>query len=184
MVQGRSDEPSIMTPSITETDLRTALRAFLLAVAPAGTEAVRGYGNLVPMPKSGSLVVFTEMRREQLAQTTHTYTPPTDPAPAAGTEDIARSTAIHFQLDVYGEAAGDTAQVITNLLRDAWGVDFFDSYNIAPLYVTDPVSMPLVAGEQQYIQRRIVSIALQASMVVTVDVEFADNLITTLVEVT
>lgn len=167
-----------MTPAITESAMFTGLRAFLLAVAPSGAEVVQGLGNRVPMPSAGTLVVMTELRREQMAQTTHEYRPGDDE------EDIARSTAVHFQLDVYGEMAGDTAQVITNLLRDAWGVDFLDPHNIAPLYATDPVSMPLISGEMQYVQRRVISIALHANLIVTVPAEFADNLITTLVEVT
>ncbi|WP_374413285.1 LIC_12616 family protein [Novosphingobium colocasiae] len=173
-----------MTPAITESALYSALRAFLLAVAPSATEVVRGNVNRVPMPKAASLIVMTEVRREQLAQTTHAYAPPTDPIPAIGSETVARSTAIHIQLDVYGEAAADTAQVITTLFRDAWGCDFLASRNVAPLYATEPMNMPLVTGESQYVQRRIVTVALQANVEVTVPAEFADNLITTLVEVT
>lgn len=163
-----------MTPSLTGSGIDTALRAFLLAVSPAGTEAVKGFGNLVPMPKSASLVVFTPLNRQQMAQTVHDYAPDDD------TQDVIRSTAFNYLLDVYGPAAADTAQVITTLLRDAWGCDFLASRGVAPLYTEDPSLMPLVTGEAQYVQRWMVRCALHANVAVTVPAEFADTVITTL----
>lgn len=176
LVQGRNHEPDAMTPAITSEDAFIALRTFLLDIVPVGTEIVQGLDNRVPMPGVDGWVVMTETRLQKMAQTTHDY------SPDAGQKTVARSTALHYQLDVYGEAAADTAQVITTLLADAHGVDALKPSGIAPLYCEDPLQMPLLAGEQQYIKRMMVRCALHGIIVVTVDQQFADNLITTLTE--
>lgn len=172
-----------MTPSLTLTAAFTALRTFLLGILPAGTEVVQGQANRVPMPQGGNFVVMTPMRIEQMAQTVHEVTPPNAPAPALGTDEIARSATLHFQLDVYGPASGDNATIITTLLRDSYGAEAFASTDFNPLYAEDPFQMPLVAGEQQWIQRWTIRAALHGHFAVTVPQGFADTLITELSEV-
>lgn len=53
--------------SITEIDVRTVLRAFLLAVLPVGVEVVAGQDNRVPEPKGADFVTMTPLFRERLA---------------------------------------------------------------------------------------------------------------------
>lgn len=173
-----------MTPSLTLTATFSALRTFLLAILPAQTEVVQGQANRVPMPQSGNFVVMTPSRLQQMAQTVHDWAEPTAPAPAPGSDEISRSTALHFQLDVYGPASAENATVITTLLRDSYGYEALKPSGIAPLYAEDPFQMPLVAGEQQWIQRWTIRAALHGNIAVTVPVEFADTLITELLEVT
>jgi hypothetical protein len=172
-----------MTPSLTMTDAFTALRTFLLSILPAGTEVVQGQANRVPMPQGGNFVVMTPMHLQQMAQTVHEVTPPTAPAPALGTDEISRSTALHIQLDVYGPTSAENATVITTLFRDSYGTEAFAETGLAPLYAEDPFQMPLVAGEQQWIQRWTIRAALHGSIAVTVPQGFADTLITELSEV-
>lgn len=163
-------------PSLSLEAVFTALGDFLTAVLPAGTEVIRGQVNRVPMPASDNFAVMTEHTRQQLAQVVNAYDV------NAGTETIARSTAIAVQVDVYGTRAADNAQVLTTLLRSRWGADFFAARPVAPLYCADPQQMPILAGEQQWIQRWMVLTTLHASPGVTVPAQFADALITTLTE--
>jgi hypothetical protein len=165
-----------MIPSITSDNLFRALGDLLTTIAPAGTEIVRGQQNRVPMPASDSFIVMTEAQRQQNAQTTHDYDP------EAGSNDIGRSTTFRIQVDVYGAAAGDTAQAIVTLLRDAYGFDFLKPHGVAPLYCEDPTQMPLIAGEQQYIQRWTIRVLLHANVAISTSQDFADTLITTLKE--
>ncbi|AXU19713.1 hypothetical protein C7W88_12865 [Novosphingobium sp. THN1] len=179
----RDHEADVVTPSLTLTAAFTALRIFLLGILPAGTEVTQGQANRVPMPQGRNFVVMTPMRFEQMAQTVHQVTPPNAPAPALGTDEIARSMALHFQLDVYGPSSGENATVITTLLRDSYGTEAFIATGFSPLYVEDPFQMPLVAGEQQWMQRWTIRLALHGHFVVTVPQSFADTLITELSEV-
>ena len=165
-----------MTPSLTESQALAALRAFLLAILPAGIEVTRGQANRVPMPL-GQFVAITPTRRMQMAQNAHAY----DPTGQA--ETIERSTRFDFQLDVYGDASPENAQVITTLLRDEYGATALKPSGVAPLYCSDPMQMPLIAGEQQYIDRWTMTVALHSNVGVTVPMGFANTLITTLTEI-
>lgn len=173
-----------MTPSVTQEQVYTALRSFLLAVLPANTEVIQGQINRVPMPRGPNWVLMQDMRRQQMAMNVHTYDPPTDPIPAIGSEDIERSTSLDFQIDVYGPLSADNAQVVATLFRDAWAVEKFKDNGLAPLNCTEPAQLPLLAGEQQWIQRWTTTATLHGNITVTVPAEFADTLITTLSEVT
>lgn len=166
------------SPSITEDQIMTGLRAFILDVLPKdqGIEVVQGQDNGVPMPAAGDFVVMTPARRQQLSQTARAYDPD------AGEKEVSRSTSLHFQLDTYGPNASDYVQIITTLFRDEYGFNFFKARGLAPLYCDDGAQMPLISGEQTYIQRWTMHGLLQANLAVTVDQEFADTLITTLRE--
>jgi hypothetical protein len=56
-----------MTPSVTQSDVCTALRAFILNVLPAGTECVLAQVNRVPEVHSDNYVLMTPLRRPRLA---------------------------------------------------------------------------------------------------------------------
>ncbi|WP_083274593.1 phage neck terminator protein [Novosphingobium resinovorum] len=170
-----SQKPSV---SLTEEQIFTGLRAFLLNVLADDVEVFQGQDNNVPMPTRENFVVMTASARQQLSQTVHTYDP------EEGEKEISRSTSMHFQLDTYGPNASDNVQVITTLFRDAYGVDFLRPFGLAPLFCDDGAQMPLVTGEKQYLQRWTMRGVLQTNLAVTLPAEFADNLITTLVEVT
>lgn len=160
--------------SLTEDDIMTALRAFILSIMPAGVEAIQGQDNFVPMPGAGDFIVMTPAKREQFSQTAHAYDG------SAGTEEISRSTSLHFQLDTYGPNASDNVQVLTTLFRDDFGFRFFKPYGLAPLYCDDGQQMPLISGEKTWIQRWMMRGVLQTNLAVTVPSDFADTLITTL----
>jgi hypothetical protein len=159
-----------MNPALTEDAILTALRAFLLDVLPSGVEVVQGQNNRVPEPTGPDHVVMTPDRRTQMAQTTHDWNAD------GGTIGVNRSSALHFQLDVYGPNSADNGQVITTLFRDSYGCDFFRSYGVQPLYCDDGQQMPLVNGEEQYENRWMIRATLQANILVTVAAGFADTL--------
>jgi hypothetical protein len=180
-VQGRdhaADAGALMaiTVSLTEDQILTGLRAFLLAVLPDGIEVVQGQDNRVSMPAGANFVIMTPARREQLSQTAHTYDA------QAETKEVGRSTGLHFTLDVYGPDGSDNTQVITTLFRDEYGFVFLAPYGLAPLYCDDGQQMPLVTGEEQWLQRWMMRGVLQTNLGVTVPQEFADQLTAHLIE--
>lgn len=70
------------------------------------------------------------------------------------------------QFDFYGEQAGDWASVAETLWRDAYAVDIL-SPEAVPLY-TDTASMvPLVTGEDQFLERFVMTAVLQWNPQVT-----------------
>lgn len=163
--------------SLTEDQIMTALRAFILAVLPTGVEVVQGQDNNVPLPSAADFVVMTPARREQMSQTSHDYDP------VAGTKEISRSTSLHFQLDTYGPNASNNVQAITTLFRDDFGFQFLKPYGIAPLYCDDGQQMPLVSDQKLYIQRWMMRGVLQTNLAISTPAEFADTIVITSQEV-
>lgn len=89
---------------------------------------------------------------------------------AAGVTNIMQPTEVVMQVDVHGPAADDNAQIISTILRDPLGVELFalSGPSITPLYADDPLQMPFTNAEQQYEDRYVVDIHLQADQVITV----------------
>ncbi len=56
-----------MTPTPTQSDVQTALRAFLMSVLPSGVDVVEGQDNRVSEPSDTDFVVMTTILRERLS---------------------------------------------------------------------------------------------------------------------
>lgn len=165
-----------MTPTITEDDAYKALGAFLDTVT--GATVVRGQVNRVPMPSGPNWALMQILRRAPMATTTRDYDT------VAGKQIMDLSTALHFQVDMYGPASGDNAQSFATAFRSLWGADQLKASYLAPLHCDDPAQMPLIAGEQQWIARWTITCALHGNISISVDQQFADSLITGLTEIT
>lgn len=105
-------------------------------------------------------------------------------AMAAGTMDIMQETQVTMQLDVHGPAAAENAQVISTLLRDAYGVDRFEALGGAavPLYTDDPRQAPFSNDQQQVENRWIVMAEFQANQTVVTPQQFGDTVAVDLIE--
>lgn len=187
-----------MNPSLTESQVYTALGDFIAAVTGlSAANIVRGQVNRVPMPPGPNWFSMQATGKRLMATAERSYDPPVPVTPPVGTTGtgasytpefgttfIGRSTALYFQVDGYGPASGDYAQVFTTLFNDEYGTEFFRSKGIGALYCEDPSQMPLIAGEQQYIGRWMIRVVLHAFIVANVQQGFADTLVTTLSEIT
>lgn len=152
-----------------------ALRLFLLAVLPAGTEVVQGQDNRVAMPLGG-FVTMNNAGQTRLATNVTTY------APLAGTKSVLAAIQYNIQLDFYGPASQSWSAMAQALFRDAFAVDLMPA-NIQPLYADNPMQMPLIDGEAQYEQRWKLTASLQYNPIVTVSQDFASSLTLVLDEV-
>ena len=153
-----------------------ALRTFLLAVLPSGTEVVLGQDNRVPEPAADDFCVMTITLRERLATNTVTTS---DSGPAGpGLRMAMAPTRVTVQVDVHGPSSSDNAQIISTLFRDSFGADIFAAtgLNVAPLYCGDPRQLPFINGEQQVEMRWSIDAVMQANPVVTTGQDFAGAL--------
>lgn len=155
--------------SITEDDILTALRTFLLSVLPTGIEVIQGQDNRVPEPKGPDFVVMTPMSRARLATNTDSWT-----GAQPTTMMIVQPTQVTVQLDLHGAGASDSAQLVSTLARDYYGIDHVDSATIVPLYTNDAIQVPFINGEGQYEDRWTMNIVMQVSPIVVTEQQFAD----------
>jgi hypothetical protein len=74
--------------------------------------------------------------------------------------------------------AGDMAVTVSTLLRDEYGANQFANqsphYDVTPLYADDARQLPFINDQQQYEWRWVVEALLQANVVVSVPMQFAD----------
>lgn len=112
----------------------------------------------------------------------------------AGYEQYMKPTQVDVQVDVHGPLSADNAEIIATLFRSSFGVEAFaaegaaiginfavgisaiGAVDVVPLYVEDPRQMPFLNAEQQYEERWIVEVHMQANIAVRVPRQFASAL--------
>ena len=163
------------TVSITEDDVTTALRTFLLSVVYAGVEVVLGQDNLVGEPEADNFIVMTPTRRGRLATNVDTWSL-TDPNPTA--IDHLQPTQVDVQLDIHGKLSTDLAQIISTTFRDEYCVEVFEGIGIAmrPLNADDGHQVPFLNAENQYETRWVMNLSMQIDPVVSTNQQFANTL--------
>jgi hypothetical protein len=171
---------SALPPSITQSQVQTALRGFLLGVLPSGVEIIEGLDNRVSEPSATDFVVMTPLLRDrvELNSTTWSGTAPT-------TLSISQPTLVSMQLDVHGPNSAENAQTISTLFRDETGVSAFvaSGYDVTPLYAESPKLIPFKNAEDQIEFRYVVDVAMQANIVISPAQDFANQLSVTTIEV-
>jgi hypothetical protein len=165
---------SAIIPSITETNLMTALRGFILSVVDC--EVIRTQVNRVAMPV-GDFIALTALSGIPLSTNVTTYT--------SSTKSIERPTQWTVQIDCYGALANERAATISMLLRDNYACASFTTsgYDIQPLYADNAQQMPLIDGESQYLERWFFNAVLQYNPVITVNQDTANAIDVGLVSV-
>lgn len=159
--------------SPTESDILTALRAFLLDILGDNVEVVKGQANKVPEPGSPDFVVMTHVYRKRLATNTDDWTyDDSDPAVIAR----GHSTMSDVQLDIHGPNSTDNAQAIVTLWRDDYACREINAAIFQPLYASDGHQMPFINGENQYEDRWVVTVTLQATPIISTREQFTSNL--------
>ncbi|AYJ74279.1 hypothetical protein phiE131_013 [Burkholderia phage phiE131] len=171
-----------VTISITESQVFTALRSFLLGILPAGVEVVKAQGNGVGEPVGGDFVVMNSIASPRIATNVEGYT---DPGTNPGTRNSMQAIEARIQLNVHGPNSGDNAAIISTLFRDEYACIQFATVNpdIQPLYSEIPRQMPFINGENQFEQRWIIELALQYNPITQTPQDFADEVIPQIVSV-
>lgn len=168
----------IVTP--TQSDIRVALRGFLVGVLASNVEVVEAQDNRVPEPTSEDFVLMTGIRHRRIE--TNSEGPV---QPIAGTQDHTQPTEAVFQLDVHGPNSADNAEVISTLFRSAYAVDAMAAINpdVYPLHADDPKQVPFINDANQYESRWVIEAFLQANQTVSVPQQSAEALAVDLIDV-
>lgn len=162
------------TVDLSETDIFTALRTFLVAILPAAVTVLRGQINRVTEP-AGDFVLMTSVARVRLA--TNQDGGWMGVANAA-TLTVLAPVQVTIQCDVHGPNGAENSHLISTLMRDDYGCENFKASGVAvsPLYADDPKQLPFINGEGQYEDRWSIDVVLQANPVVSVPQDFANVL--------
>ncbi|UCL84499.1 LIC_12616 family protein [Pseudomonas sp. HS-18] len=164
------------TVNVTEADLFTALRSFLLAVLGETFQVFKAQGNQVSMPK-GSFVMMTPLFIDGLSTNVVDYDR------ATGTRHDTRTTQFRVQLDVYGAEASANSNIIATLFRSEYATDLMASGPLQPFYATDPKQNVMTNSEQQYEDRWTFELYMQFNPTITSPQQFAEALQINLAEV-
>jgi hypothetical protein len=168
-----------VTISILERDIKKAARALLLTLFPDGTEVVSGQDNRVGEPVGLNFVVMTTMYQERLSTNVESWDDSTgDPT----TLESMASWKWGLQLDLHGPDSCTLATIAAHMWRSNWACVNVDSRYISPLFADDPHQAPFINGENQYENRWVVNIYLQANPVVSTPQDFMASLELILVE--
>lgn len=168
MVQADSG-PSVAILGLTESQVTTQLRAYLLTVLPNGTEIVLGQANLVSAPL-GTFIVMTIIGRERLYTNDWSY--------GETTRIVNTPTRITVQVSAFGSGAGDLIQSVFGLWRDFYTTDFFAGTGlpITALDCSEPRQVPFITAERQYADHWNVDLRMQANVAVTLPQQLADSI--------
>lgn len=159
-----------MTLTVTPTlaQVFADVRAFLLTIVPAGTIVLKGPVNRAAQPTADHIVV-TPTYRKRLR--TNQY----EDDPIAGTTAMEEGVQLDVQMDCYGGTlAPDWAAMIETVWKSEYATTLLTT--CSPLYADDARQMPLVTGEEQYLQRWMVRGVLQYNPTTTTPQQFAEAL--------
>ena len=161
------------TVSITESQIFTVVRAFLLSILPNGTPVIRGQDNRVPEPSAADFVVMIPSARERIATNLISYSDPFPAVPSTRTDE--QQTQVTIQIDAHGPNSANSASVITTLFRSDVAFQAFaaSGYDVQPLYTSEPRQLPFTNAEQQYEDRWSIDLVLQANIAMTTPQQFA-----------
>lgn len=161
-----------VTISITQDDLTTALRGFLLSLVDA--EVFLTQENLVPMPL-GDFITMTPMTATGLSTNRVAYS---DSGVGLGSELTQRSNQWRCQLDFYGKSAQEFAQIVATMTRSEYASDWFRINNppLQPLYAGEPHQTTMINAESQYENRWTLDFNGQHNAVIATPLAFIDSI--------
>lgn len=165
--------------SPTEDAVLAKVDAFVTSIVPTGTIVLRGPVNRAQLPKD-PCVIYIPLFYNRLRTNLHTDLDPY-PTPGGSTQ-IEMGTEFSVQVDFYGPDAGTWAAAAETLWRDEYACNMLNP-ECSPLYTDTARLMPLVTGEDQYLERYSLTVALQWNIVAETPQQFADAATAVLINV-
>lgn len=145
--------------SVTEDQLFTQLGSMFATLVDG--PLVRGLDNRVAMPV-GAFAAMTTTVLTQLSQPVQTYA---IAAELPQLQTITTPMQWHVSVDCYGPFSQQWAVILATVLRSMYACE--NLADLQPLFASDPMQLPLVAGESQYIERWRFDAVLQYNPAVT-----------------
>jgi hypothetical protein len=173
-----------MTLNVTPTqdDVFASFQTLFATLVPVGTKVLRGPIDRAAQPTNDH-VVITPIHRKRLRTNIVTDNPPPDGPDPNGTVAMEQGVKLEVQVDFYGEvAATNWLDAFTTVFRSEYAVDALKPV-CSPLYADEGRMVPLVTGEEQYLERWMVRTFVQYNPVVTAPQQYADTLEVTLINV-
>jgi len=170
------------TIDLTEVQIGTALRSFLLSILPS-LQVLKTQVNMVtPPPEGTDFIYWTPLGSNRLATNVETWDVTTQTPTVLNHTD---SEQLDVQLDIYGPNAGDNCRLIKALFRSGYAYDYFQGLDLplTPLYGDEGVQMPMINGEQQYENRWKLTVSFEGDFTISTTQQFADTLSVGLIDV-
>ena len=125
------------------------------------------YSNKVELPKNNDYIVFT------ILNPFRTGTPLVVNETTVNEERVTsyQDFRLEIQIDFYGNFAFDRANDIINISRTDFLCSFFKPYNIQPIACDDARNLTGVSGEDEYVERWMVSLEIDYRDAVSVSQE-------------
>lgn len=146
--------------NITDTDVYTALGAFIALCVPQGTTIMKGQQNRVAMPAGSCVVLTTLGEPERIGTNADGVTPVVVNGVLTGfSASVTTDYIYRVQADFYSPNAQAWATTAEMLWRDAIGIDSMPD-GMKPLYTEGLAQIPIIGGEDQWIQRWTMTLVL------------------------
>ena len=149
-------------------EIQKAIRDMLLVYTDCPPDNIFcGYSNKVELPKSNNNIVFT------ILNPVRTGTPliVNESTAEEGRITSYQDFRLEVQIDFYGNFAFDRANDIINISRTDFLCSFFKPYNIQPIACDDARNLTGVSGEDEYVERWMVSLEIDYRDAVSVSQE-------------
>ena len=126
-----------------------------------------GYSNKVELPQSNDYIVFTILNPRR----TGTPLLINESTSEKGITTSYQDFRLEVQIDFYGNFAFDRANDIINISRTDFLCSFFKPYDIQPIACDDARNLTGVSGENEYVERWMVSLEIDYRDAVSVSQE-------------
>lgn len=160
--------------SPTLSDVFTKVRAFMLdpdvGIVPVGTRVIRGPINRAAQPAEDHVIITPTFRRRLRTNVEVDVDP--FPLPDPGSTQLEEGVHMHIQADFYGAQGGDWAAAFETVWRSEYAVKAL-APTCAPLYADEARQIPLVTGEDQFLERWAVVAHIQYNPVTSAPQQFA-----------
>lgn len=158
-----------MTLTVTPTmdEVITNVGNFIVSIVPAGTPVLRGPIDRAAQPNVDH-VIMTPVFREPLRTTivTDDY---------IDTATWEQGTKVELQIDLYGDTLGaDWCAMFSTMWKTEYACDALGA-TCSPLYADGGRMIPLVTGEEQFLERWMVRTFLQYNPTVSTPQDYADT---------